>query len=411
MINRHTCSIFSEIHKAPQDRAYKFICEICQKKYRFQSNYDYHMTEHTGSKPFVCSVCSRQFRTKHVLDRHMATHSEDRPFACDKCPKSFKLKKYLDAHLLTHSGNRYVCNLCWKPFVSKDALSKHTCKSYVVQADGSTPVDLSHVQIAEMAANDDRIVQGQILIEGTPGEEMVQYYVCAACREGFIDADEAIGHVCQTEDAPAATSALSTDPATDLCQLEGGSSQPEENSLRVDGTQFAVIADGTSSTTLSSILAEPQAGMLDSESLLGGTGTLVDESSLLPNQQFVLMEQERAVMAADVPEDERTAGEGLPVEMYMCGLCNVLFNSQNDIQDHLQIHAEELAQNTADQILLPDNMELDKQQVPIVQSIDEPVVMDVVPDDPGSAIAMVLEDGTEHDILLKDEEPELVQME
>ncbi|KAK2147551.1 hypothetical protein LSH36_547g00042 [Paralvinella palmiformis] len=97
--------------------------------------------------------------------------------------------------------------------------------------------------------------------------------------------------------------------------------------------------------------------------------------------------------------------------MYMCGLCNVLFNSQNDIQDHLQIHAEELAQNTADQILLPDNMELDKQQVPIVQSIDEPVVMDVVPDDPGSAIAMVLEDGTEHDILLKDEEPELVHME
>ena len=439
------------------------------------------MMEHTGSRPFACSICSRQFRTKHVLERHLSTHSDERPFACDRCRKCFKLKKYLDAHRLTHSGSRYVCNLCCKPFSSEESLSRHTCKSYVVQPDaGGT----SAGQPPTTTTDDDRIVQVQISVEsGPPGDQMVHYYVCASCREGYVDVDEAIGHVCRNDDdggeaegdvgrpSDELPSQLDATVVSDAVVMGGDPDRRQQQDDVVNAGepvgQFAVIADGVSAVPLTSILAEstttstatpPQTDILDSESLLEG-GPL-DDAGLLPNQQFVLLEQEAAVLAEgdhlqqqqqqqqQQQESEeqvlQTGPEDLPVEMYMCGLCSLLFNSQTDIQQHLQVHASELAgangqinahglDRTDDQmdasqlavtdgdaqlLLTTDNIGLDKERVPpIVGPMDGDVAMDACHDDvtdsvSSAAVTMVLPDRGEDGIVTKDSSrTELVPME
>ena len=353
--------IFSELHKPPEERTYRYSCEMCRKKFRFYSNYDYHMSEHTGERPFPCSECDQEFRSKHILDRHMSTHSDDRPFVCEQCRKAFKLKKYLDAHRLTHSGNRHICNLCWKPFFSVDALVRHTCKSYTTKTE---PVER---QVDVMDTADDRIIENELVVQTDEqtegGKEVVVCYMCAACQEDFVDADEAAGHVCRTGD---------------------GHTQAKVEIIR----QEEAIKPAAALTPLSAILVETEEHNLAADALMEA-GT-VETTALIPEQQFVLLDQN---------SDELQDAEKLP-QMYMCGICNSLFSHGNEIEQHLQLHVDEMADGDPEEMLITES---DSQNV--ATTIDEVPPLhgeDITID--GAQYTMVLQDDGQH-ILQKIEQP------
>ncbi|KAI1709415.1 zinc finger protein 1 like protein [Ditylenchus destructor] len=58
-----------------------FVCEICDKAFRFRSNLAEHRSVHSAMKPYVCKICGKAARlkgnlTKHILKDHNAQLTE-----------------------------------------------------------------------------------------------------------------------------------------------------------------------------------------------------------------------------------------------------------------------------------------------------------------------------------------------
>ncbi|KAL7074672.1 hypothetical protein ACQ4LE_005978 [Meloidogyne hapla] len=54
-----------------------FICEICNKAFRFRSNLAEHRSVHTAVKPFVCKFCGKSSRLKGNLTKHILKHHKN----------------------------------------------------------------------------------------------------------------------------------------------------------------------------------------------------------------------------------------------------------------------------------------------------------------------------------------------
>ena len=157
-------SVFhSEMHKPEEERTWKFQCDVCQKRFRFRTNLDYHMHSHTGSRDHVCLTCGMTFKSKSVLNKHYMVHSEDRPYVCQHCNKSFKLQKYLSVHMLSHCMEKVLCRACGKLFPSCESLSKHRCRA-VLATSTTLPVTDSVPQ-STVTGEEDLMQQTHLVIE------------------------------------------------------------------------------------------------------------------------------------------------------------------------------------------------------------------------------------------------------
>ena len=102
----------------------RFSCQVCQKKFKFESKLKLHMVKHEE----ICKVCDEEFKLHSDLIQHMVTHSEKnkeklRRYSCSKCEKKFKFKCLLEAHMLTHTGEKpYMCTICGMQFAKKHTL-------------------------------------------------------------------------------------------------------------------------------------------------------------------------------------------------------------------------------------------------------------------------------------------------
>jgi len=56
------------------NKARKFACCYCPKRFARHLFLENHLRVHTGEKPFKCSVCHKRFNVKHNLQTHMITH-------------------------------------------------------------------------------------------------------------------------------------------------------------------------------------------------------------------------------------------------------------------------------------------------------------------------------------------------
>lgn len=103
-----------------------FLCTVCGKSFRQNSNLRQHLLRHNNAKNFKCDTCPDAFITKAELLSHQRTHTGDHPFKCDECTACFTTSCSLQKHKRKHTGERpYACEFCPLRFAALNVLKNH----------------------------------------------------------------------------------------------------------------------------------------------------------------------------------------------------------------------------------------------------------------------------------------------
>ncbi|KAH3836352.1 putative zinc finger protein 66 [Dreissena polymorpha] len=103
-----------------------YVCPTCGKTFTQRSSYLMHANVHAGIKPYVCHVCGKAFSYDKSLKEHKYMHDSEKHFACEICKKTFRQKTSLQIHLKIHKESRdYICQSCGKGFTQKQSLHRH----------------------------------------------------------------------------------------------------------------------------------------------------------------------------------------------------------------------------------------------------------------------------------------------
>jgi len=116
-------------------------CELCFKKFAYQSALDQHMDSHTVDSQksfgdsdvtaFGCSVCNTSYTSTVRLNEHIMTHWTDNigsVYKCQLCSEQFELMTALESHVSgMHSVGQlhYRCSDCEKSFGTEIKLKLH----------------------------------------------------------------------------------------------------------------------------------------------------------------------------------------------------------------------------------------------------------------------------------------------
>ncbi|XP_074545367.1 uncharacterized protein LOC141804680 isoform X2 [Halichoeres trimaculatus] len=105
----------------------KYLCDICGKGWPTVSLLKVHMVKHTEGQPFQCDDCGATYKRKSgLMAHHRDKHLGLRPFVCEICSKGFRINSQLKKHMSVHTGERpYSCPICSKRFTKSFNLKKH----------------------------------------------------------------------------------------------------------------------------------------------------------------------------------------------------------------------------------------------------------------------------------------------
>ena len=103
---------------------FAFVCNNCQKRFRYQSTLKDHMNLHSELKSYLCDICGKAFKTQDICSSHRQSHGARR-FNCEYCGDSFKQRNVLYQHKLKHLSKRFKCDICSKDFSTKQNLENH----------------------------------------------------------------------------------------------------------------------------------------------------------------------------------------------------------------------------------------------------------------------------------------------
>ena len=94
-----------EANHAQNDGAMRFVCTICDKRFRAKGHLNKHARIHSGEKPYVCEECGAAFIQSNHLKQHMRKHTGERPYHCLICAKKFSQSGTLYSHMKTHMSD------------------------------------------------------------------------------------------------------------------------------------------------------------------------------------------------------------------------------------------------------------------------------------------------------------------
>uniref|UniRef100_A0A6A7FQ81 Protein hunchback-like n=1 Tax=Hirondellea gigas TaxID=1518452 RepID=A0A6A7FQ81_9CRUS len=78
-------------------------CKFCYFLTQYKHHLDYHMKNHTGSKPFRCKQCDYSCVNKSMLNSHMKSHSNFYSYRCQDCSYEAKYMHALKCHCRKYS--------------------------------------------------------------------------------------------------------------------------------------------------------------------------------------------------------------------------------------------------------------------------------------------------------------------
>lgn len=105
-------------------------CDVCDKKFHWDHQLQYHRNIHRDQKLISCSLCTKKFANTIALRRHL--HMHNLPLhRCNTCPAKFKTLKEMRDHRSecgdtgAAQARRFVCTNCGRTFASRSGLGIH----------------------------------------------------------------------------------------------------------------------------------------------------------------------------------------------------------------------------------------------------------------------------------------------
>lgn len=81
---------------------------------------------HKEEKPYQCDLCYKAFVDKSALTTHKTIHTGEKPYGCDNCNKHFKTRSHLVNHQQIHTGDKpNQFEKCYKSFALMTYLKNH----------------------------------------------------------------------------------------------------------------------------------------------------------------------------------------------------------------------------------------------------------------------------------------------
>jgi hypothetical protein len=120
-----------------------FLCDICGKWCRSESDLEYHMKKHEaslksadipcskdGGTEYACEICTETLTTKRTFMQHKKVHHKDKVNVCwnfssRKCELGDSLCWFIHSKSSDRSKSEIKCNICEKLFGNKEVCMLH----------------------------------------------------------------------------------------------------------------------------------------------------------------------------------------------------------------------------------------------------------------------------------------------